>query len=136
MSEATDQQSTGRPANGSHEDRIERLNRVFYIRWTSGPDYERAFLCVEDGEPDMNEFAEVTFGAAHLFRAGMLALESLSPICPPPWFTEQFLASRHFTAAHTIDIIARKDGREYSLEGDWLKPFVAALAPAAGEGDL
>lgn len=52
-----------------HEDRIERLDRLFYIRWTSGPNYERAFICIEDGEPDMNDIAEVGFKKAKLFAA-------------------------------------------------------------------
>jgi hypothetical protein len=60
-----------------HEDRIERLDRVFYIRWTSGPDYEDAFICVEDGEPDMNDVARVPFGRATLFKAGYLVSTKL-----------------------------------------------------------
>jgi hypothetical protein len=56
-----------------HEDRIERLDRIFYIRWTSGPNYEDAFLCVEDGEPDMRDFARVSFGQAALFKAAYQA---------------------------------------------------------------
>jgi hypothetical protein len=66
----------GRPSlreNVEHEDRIERLDRIFYIRWTSGPNYEDAFLCVEDGEPDMRDFARVSFGQATLFKAAYQA---------------------------------------------------------------
>jgi len=54
-------------------DRIERLSSIFYIRWTSGPNYETAFLCVEDGEPDMNAFAEVSFGEANKFKSAFVA---------------------------------------------------------------
>lgn len=56
-----------------HEDRTERLTPFLYIRWTSGPDYERAFLCIEDGDADMRDFAVVSFGQAELFKAGVLA---------------------------------------------------------------
>lgn len=50
-----------------HMDRIEKLDAVFYIRWTSGPDYEDAFICVDDDEPDMNAIAKVPFAKARLF---------------------------------------------------------------------
>jgi hypothetical protein len=56
------------------EDRIEKLQPPFYIRWTRGLNYEEAFLCVEDGEPDMREFATVSYGMANLFKAGLEAL--------------------------------------------------------------
>lgn len=56
-----------------HEDRIEHLAPPFYIRWTRGPDYERAYLCVDDGEADMRDFAEVSFGMARLFKAALTA---------------------------------------------------------------
>lgn len=46
----------------------------------------------------------------------------------PESFIAEFMAHRHFHAAKTIDIIARKDGKEYHIEGDWLKPFIASLA--------
>lgn len=59
--------------NPLHEDRTERLTPFLYIRWTSGPDYERAYLCIQDGEPDMCCFAEVSHGQAELFKAGVLA---------------------------------------------------------------
>ena len=61
-----------------HEDRIQKLDRVFYVRWTSGPDYERAFLCVEDGEPDMRDFATVSFGQAALFVAAFEASQQVA----------------------------------------------------------
>jgi hypothetical protein len=57
------------PRDPRYEDRIERLDRLFYIRWTSGPNYERAFICIEDGEPDMNDIAEVSFKRAEMFAA-------------------------------------------------------------------
>lgn len=66
----------------AHRDEIERLTSPFYIRWTSGPDYETAFLCVEDGEPDMNAFAEVSFGQARLFKAALAALGAETPATP------------------------------------------------------
>lgn len=47
----------------------------------------------------------------------------------PEWFVRQFMAHRHFWAAHEIDIVARKDGQEYRLEGDWLKEACRALEP-------
>lgn len=72
----------------AHEDRIERLNRVFYIRWTSGPDYERAFLCVEDGEPDMNSFAATSFGCAHKYSR-----QACKPSPPSP-LVEQNMVER------------------------------------------
>lgn len=58
-------------ATSKHEDRIERLDRVFYIRWTSGPDYEDAFICVDDGEPDMNAIAKVPFAKARIFAEAL-----------------------------------------------------------------
>jgi len=39
----------------------------------------------------------------------------------PDFVVREFNALRHFWAAHEIDIVARKDGREYRLEADWLK---------------
>lgn len=63
-------------SNPEHEDRIEKLDEVFYIRWTSGPDYEDAFICVEDGEPDMLAVAKVPFGKARLFAAAYLAAKT------------------------------------------------------------
>ena len=57
----------------THEDWTEVLSDVFYIRWTRGPDYERAYLCVDDGEPDTCDFAIVPFGQAELFKAALLA---------------------------------------------------------------
>lgn len=38
-------------------------------------------------------------------------------------------SERRFFAAHTIDIIVRKDGKEYRYEGDFLKDVARALAP-------
>lgn len=67
------------PVVAQHRDEIERLAFPFYIRWTSGPNYETAFLCVEDGEPDMNDFAEVLFGQAHKFKVALSALTSGTP---------------------------------------------------------
>lgn len=63
--------------NPAHEDRIERLDRLFYIRWTSGPNYERAFICIEDGEPDMHDIATVSFGQAQTFAAAYRAAKAL-----------------------------------------------------------
>ena len=45
----------------------------------------------------------------------------------PEWFVREFMAHRHFIAAHTINVVARKDGKEYSLEGDWLKRFIPTI---------
>ena len=45
----------------------------------------------------------------------------------PDGFLKEFMAHRHFWAARNIDIVARKDGREYRLEGDWLKELVKLL---------
>ena len=83
-------------ARAKHKDIIERLNEVFYIRWTLGPDYERAFLCVEDGEPDMNSFADTSFGCANIFRAGMQALAT------PPQADGETTALREKTALQEI----------------------------------
>jgi hypothetical protein len=47
---------------------------------------------------------------------------------PPDWFVRRFMEHRHFYAAHKIDIVARKDGKEYRLEGDWLKDVVKGMA--------
>jgi hypothetical protein len=46
----------------------------------------------------------------------------------PESFVREFMKHRHFWAAHEINIVARKDGKEYQLEADWLKPFIRALA--------
>lgn len=62
--------------NPAYEDRIERLDGVFYIRWTSGPNYEWAFICIDDGEPDMNDIARVSFGRAEAFAAAYRAAKS------------------------------------------------------------
>ena len=85
MSDAncSNQQASTRPRSSEHEDRIERLQQPFYIRWTSGPDYERAYLCLEDGEPDMLDFACVSFGMARLFKEGMAAMALIAPTPPP-----------------------------------------------------
>lgn len=32
---------------------------------------------------------------------------------------------RLLQSAHTIDIVARKDGKDYYLEGDWIKALLA-----------
>ena len=55
---------------------VEKLETVRgHIRWTCGPDYGRAFICVEDGEPDMNDIACVSFikarGFAEWYRYAM-----------------------------------------------------------------
>lgn len=47
---------------------------VLYVRFESGPDLEDAWLCIEDGEPDMHDIA--TFSShqcAQLFIAAMRA---------------------------------------------------------------
>lgn len=49
---------------------------------------------------------------------------ALAVAAVPEGFIKEFMAHRHFWAAKDIDIVARKDGREYRLEGDWLKEFV------------
>lgn len=61
----------------NHEDRIEKLDSLFYIRWTCGPDYERAFICIEDGEPDMHDLATVSFKQARMFAAAYRAGKAL-----------------------------------------------------------
>lgn len=38
-------------------------------------------------------------------------------------------SERRFFAAHTIDIIVRKDGKEYHYEGDFLKDIAREIAP-------
>ena len=63
--------------NPAHEDRIERLDGLIYIRWTSGPNYERAFLCFEDGEPDMHDLATMTYKQATKFAAVYRAAKAL-----------------------------------------------------------
>jgi hypothetical protein len=40
---------------------------------------------------------------------------------------------RRLRAAHEIDIIVRKDGREYRYEGDFLKDVARALLPVTHE---
>ena len=71
------------PRNPAHEDRIERLDDVFYIRWTSGPNYEWAFICIEDGEPDMNDIARVSFNRAKTFATAYRAAKSSPPSAKP-----------------------------------------------------
>jgi hypothetical protein len=40
---------------------------------------------------------------------------------------------QHFRSAYTIDIVCRKDGREYRYEGDFLKDVARALVPRTAE---
>jgi len=56
-----------------HEDWIEHLCPTIYVRFTRGPNYERAFLCVDDGEPDMRDVATMSFGQARLLMAAYTA---------------------------------------------------------------
>lgn len=42
---------------------------------------------------------------------------------------------RAFRAAHTIDIIVRKDGHAYRYEGDFLKDVSRVLVPAVASND-
>jgi hypothetical protein len=65
-----------------HEDRIEKLDSVFYIRWTSGPNYEDAYICVEDGEADMNDIARVGFKSARLFAEAYRFAQKLADANP------------------------------------------------------
>jgi hypothetical protein len=67
MTDSSVQQGPKTLPNPAHEDRIERLDRLFYIRWTSGPNYEWAFICVEDDDADMNDICRVSFDRARLF---------------------------------------------------------------------
>lgn len=41
------------------QEEILRINDLFYVRLVSGPDTEDAYLCVEDGEPDMNDLGKL-----------------------------------------------------------------------------
>lgn len=77
MTHAGVQQGPPTIPNPAHEDRIERLDKLFYIRWTSGPNYEWAFICVEDGEPDMNDICRVSFNRASLFAEAYRAAKGL-----------------------------------------------------------
>jgi hypothetical protein len=40
---------------------------------------------------------------------------------------------QNFRSARTIDIVCRKDGREYRYEGDFLKDIARALVPTTPE---
>jgi hypothetical protein len=40
---------------------------------------------------------------------------------------------QHFRNARSIDIVCRKDGREYRYEGDFLKEIARALVPRTPE---
>jgi len=82
MSEA--QASTPSIRNPDHEDYIERLDRIFYIRWTAGPNYERAFLCIEDGEPDMHDLATMSYAQARIFAAAYRAAKGSSLLSTTP----------------------------------------------------
>jgi len=65
-------------------------------------------------------------------RPGAQAMTDIERVLAriPASFVREFMAHRHFWAAHEIDIVARKDGKEYRLEGDWLKDVCrAALEP-------
>lgn len=59
------------PRDPRFEDWTERLSSMLYIRFTRGPDYEDAFLCIDDGEPDMNDVARMSFGQARKLQAAL-----------------------------------------------------------------
>lgn len=52
----------------------EKVALPFCIKWVSGPNYARAFLCMQDAGPDVTPFAEVSFEQAHMFKSALLAL--------------------------------------------------------------
>ena len=58
----------GAGATRVHEDWTEDLSKVFYLRFQRGPDYEHAYLCIRDGEPDMLDVARVSFKQARLIQ--------------------------------------------------------------------
>ena len=44
------------PRKSEHEDWQEAIpGTPFYLRFQRGPNYEIAYLCVDDGEPDMHD---------------------------------------------------------------------------------
>lgn len=46
------------PRKSEHKDWTESIRGTpFYVRFQCGPDYENAYLCVDDGEPDMHDLA-------------------------------------------------------------------------------
>jgi hypothetical protein len=59
------------------------FDRIFYLRWTSGPNYERVFLCIDDGEPDMHDLATMSFGQARIFAKAYSIAKQL-PLPTPP----------------------------------------------------
>lgn len=47
-------------------EQIEQIGRLLYVRFTSGPDHEVAYLCLDDGEPDMHDLASMSFKQARI----------------------------------------------------------------------
>jgi hypothetical protein len=73
MSEGTSQGPAARDPRYKSE--IVRLpNTPLYVRLESGPDLEAAWLCIEDGEPDMHDLATFpNHQCAHVFITAMMA---------------------------------------------------------------
>jgi hypothetical protein len=56
-----------------------------------------------------------------------IRLEMLTAALDP---SHERWGQQRFRAAHTIDIIVRKDGKEYRYEGDFLKDVARVLIPS------
>ncbi len=72
------QQSPPASAKSSlHRDWQEKIDGTpFYVLFQSGPDYENAYLCVDDGEPDMLDLG--TFHSHQTAMDFVLTMRSLS----------------------------------------------------------
>lgn len=116
----------GKPVapQSAHRDEIERLRHPFYIRWTSGPDYERAYLCVEDGDADMLDFATLSFREAGLFKAALSALapapEVAAELRGPKRFAEPFDGMlSNIVQAHQLRASAAIQDAQTKRETGW-----------------
>jgi hypothetical protein len=106
-----------------HEDWIEHLCPTIYVRFTRGPDYERAFLCVNDGEPDMRDVATMSFGQARLFMAAFAATPA--PVPHSDGYVDSF-----YELARLLDISPQSRSPKEVWECEMLPRLRAALAPS------
>jgi Lar family restriction alleviation protein len=62
--------------DSAHEDWTEQATPLLYIRFTRGPDYENAYLCLDDGEPDMHDLASMSFTQARMLLEALRQIPS------------------------------------------------------------
>jgi hypothetical protein len=83
MSEGISQGPPIKPDPRWEHEHVTIPGTLFYVRMISGPDTEDAWLCVDDGEPDMNDLAKFwSHSTARTFIA--LANASLRSAAPEP----------------------------------------------------